>query len=476
MGNVWKQLQAAAEAMAPAKDACSKESAANFDPSKEGAANLDPAGETRRHRRRRDARRRKREKFAASNTTENATEKATDQSPPASPSRPTYQTEAYRQAPRTSLLSSPKFKGYTDFVKETLPEVRAQHPDSPHNALMRMVGERWRERKHDDTPPGTPLHKPPVKKKRALQQQNEPPELPHPQPTTEKTEKSTISLQLSRDGDSEHGNGTHPKRNTQTPENIISSRSHTPPTTSAASLLPIASPESPVRMCASPIPTPDSELSIEAVSPVKSDKPTNGKRKREHEVGSDESGVAEEDGREEAGEREEEESEEKEEMDKEDEEVVAKKRQKVHNDKDHSSHSSHDVSGHVQEAMTEKETAQEQKEEVGVKKGGGRGEGGGERENLGGEGGKVAGKRQEHIQETRQVTTSEKGGGGGAPVGGKVERRGRKKKPRTTEEERLEREKAEKRLQWQLYEKEGRGDGKDPRGRPRKVGWCMFCS
>jgi len=426
MGNVWKQLQAAAEAMAPAKDACSKESAANFDPSKEGAANLDPAGENRHHRRRRDARRRKQEKLAASNTTE----KATDQSPPASPSRLFYQTEAYRQAQRTILLSSPKFKGCTDFIKETLPEVRAQHPYSPHNTLMRMVGERWRERKDDDTPTGTPPRKSPVKKKRAPQQQNEPQELPHPQPTTEKTEKGTISPQLSRDGDSEHGNGTHPKRNTQTPENRISSRSHTPPTTSAASLTPIASPESPVRMCASPTPTPDSELSIEAVSPVKSAKPTNGKRNRDREVGSDESGVAEEDGREEEGEREEEESEEKEEIEKEDEEVVAKKRRKVHNDKEDSSHLSHDISGHVQEAVTEKETAQEQKEEVGWKKGGGRGEGEKEieRENLGGEGGKVAGKRQEHIQETRQVTTSEKGGGGGeggeeeAGRGGKASR------------------------------------------------------
>ena len=48
-------------------------------------------------------------------------------------------SQRYRDARRSGVLTSPKL--YADFHNVKLPALRLQHPDTPHNRLMQMIGQ-----------------------------------------------------------------------------------------------------------------------------------------------------------------------------------------------------------------------------------------------------------------------------------------------------------------------------------------------
>jgi hypothetical protein len=147
LGSVWKHLQAVAEAVTPAKTSNSSHSAG------EHTAEQRARHKKRRHRRdeelgatRSQAKSHRAEDDGSGNpTAPPSTSPPKPASPTASPGK--QATPQFREKVRSAVLNSPNYKGFADWYKAKLPEMRSQHPGATHDRLQQMISELWQEEK-----------------------------------------------------------------------------------------------------------------------------------------------------------------------------------------------------------------------------------------------------------------------------------------------------------------------------------------
>ena len=163
LGSVWKHLQAVAEAVPQAKTSNSSDSA--------GEHTAQQMARHKKKKRRRDetldatrgqAKSHRVEDEGGGNpTAPPSTSPAKPASPTASPLKQV--TSQFREKVRSAVLNSPNYKGFAEFYKAKLHEMRSQHPGATHNGLQQMISELWQEekqhRKHGEPLPTESTHK-----------------------------------------------------------------------------------------------------------------------------------------------------------------------------------------------------------------------------------------------------------------------------------------------------------------------------